>query len=205
MLTIPSGWECRYFQPELPPWLAVEKLHERLGVSASSVLEWDTYVLVPGVSVNVKLRAAAPATVKVKELIEREDDGFELWQTSVDAQLPVDRETWELVGRAASLDLDTARLGATSHHGEALDVLRDSAAASARFVDVVKRRTSFPSESASVEVAEVSVAHVDLESVAFESPDLGAARSLRSRVVEDDLGAPENYVAVCRRILGGSA
>ena len=207
MLTSPpsppdDGWDCRYFQPELPPSLSRASLRQRFGPSEGSAPERDTYLLAPGVHANVKIRSTS-ATVKLKELIRREDDGFELWRTGVDARLPASRQAWDEIARTLSVELDTARLETISDPADALAALRESAE-DVRCVDVVKNRTAFPSDSASVEHADVTVALVKLESVAFESSDLAAARSLRWHLGEEGLGVPESYVDLCRRILGGS-
>lgn len=159
-------------------------------------------MLVPGVNANVKIRSGT-ATVKIKELVEHEDDGFELWRTSIDAPLPASRETWDAIARVLSVRIDTAHVAPASEPGEALDALRGSASA-VRDVEVMKERTSFAADAAQVEVADVTVGGTRLQSIAFESTDLAAARSLRSRLGGRELGSPENYVDLCRRILAAT-
>jgi hypothetical protein len=172
-------------------------------VASGPVSERDTYVLAHGVqAANVKIRWRR-GRVKVKELVEREDDGFELWRTTADVRLPAGPDVWDEVARVLSLQLDTARLGAASHPAGVLEALRRSTDV-IRHVEMTKERTSFAAGSAEVEVAALTLAGTALESIAFESADLAAARRLRSRLAEPGLGEPENYVNLCWRMLARS-
>ena len=147
---------------------------------------------------NVKVRWRT-RTLKVKQLVERADDGFELWRTRLITRLPIARRTWDEIAETLSLEVDKARLAGASDPEEVIVALCNSASA-VGCADVVKERSSFGGPSAHVELAEVIVAESTLRSVAFESADLTAARALRSKLAEDRLGTPENYVALCRRI-----
>jgi hypothetical protein len=160
-------------------------------------VERDTYVLGPDDRLNLKVRART-RSVKVKELVERTDDGFELWRTAMDARLPASAQVWTDVASRLSVELDASPISTLDEPRAVVSTL--CAAGDVRCVELGKERVFFPSSSGHVEVAEIAVSEGAFQTVAFESLDLAPARSLRAALGETDLGPPQNYVAFCSLI-----
>ena len=161
------------------------------------LVERDAYVLGPDIGVNIKVRFRT-GSIKVKQLVDRAGDGFELWRTEKDARLPAHRETWEEVGSRLEVQLDTNRIETLADPGEVVRALCNPAG-KLRCVEVAKDRSSFLVPPGRVELAEVVVAGAIFQSIAFESRTLASARSLRSQLWAAELGAPENYVSFSSR------
>lgn len=161
------------------------------------LVERDAYVLGPDIRVNVKVRFRT-GSIKVKQLVDSAEDGFELWRTETDACLPAPPEIWEEVASRLAVELDVHGIGTLGDPGEVVGALCGPAG-KVRCVEVAKERSSFRVPPGRVELAEVMVAGTVFQSIAFESRTLSCARSLRSRLWGPELGAPENYVSFCSR------
>jgi hypothetical protein len=196
-----ESWECRFFFRALPAELTRERLVDRFGKLEGPLKESDTYLLGRDARLNLKVRARTES-VKIRELLYRAEDGFELWRTPIDARLPAPAQIWRDVVARLSVQRDADRLATLSDPRDAVAGLC-GATGDVRCVEVGKERVFFPMPPAHVELAEVVVAEGVFHSVAFESPDLALARSLRAEFHGIDLGAPVNYVGFCSRIASG--
>lgn len=161
------------------------------------LVERDAYVLGRDNRVNIKVRFRT-GSIKVKQLVDSAEDGFELWRAETDASLPAPPETWEEVGSRLAVELDVHGIGTLGDPGEVVGALCGPAG-KVRCVEVAKERSSFLVPPGRIEVAEVVVAGDVFQSIAFESRTLSSARSLRSRLWRPELGIPENYVSFCSR------
>jgi hypothetical protein len=189
-----EAWECRYFPTTLPPRLGPERLEAALGPPAGPVLDTDVYLLHDDLRSNVKVRRRT-STLKVKLLVDRTPDDFELWRTEVESALPAPaaaRVVAELAGHAARDALGGADL-------DELVELLCGGREGVRCVTVTKRRRFYFTEAARLELAEVVVAGRRLHSVAVESPDLAQARALHAELAGADLGPPDNYLTASER------
>jgi hypothetical protein len=184
----------------LPAAFRRKRLADRFDAERGPVDELDTYLLGSTPDVNVKVRART-RSLKLKGRESRAEDGFELWRTAADASLPAPGAVWADVAALLGVELDVARLAAPADPGEVAALLCRSGGG-VRCVQVQKNRTAFLAPNIQIEVAEVAVADGVFHSVAFESPDLALARSLRREFGSTALGAPENYVAFCARVAG---
>jgi hypothetical protein len=149
--------------------------------------------------VNIKVRTRT-RTVKVKHLLERQDDGFERWRTRSDTRLPAGPDVWKDVASRLSIELDAQEFANRSNPDEVVRALCDSRG-QVRCIEARKTRSFFGEAPAQLELAEIVIAGAVFHSIAFESPDLTSARSLRAQLGGADLGTPENYVTFCSRIL----
>jgi hypothetical protein len=192
-------WECRYFLRALPYGLTREGMAERFRAIDAPLVERDTYVLGADEGLNLKVRART-ASVKVRELVERADDGFELWRTPINAALPAPAAIWTDVASRLSVERDASRLAALSDPHAVAAALCE--AGDVRCLEVGKERVFFRRQEGHVELAEVTVPEGVFRSVAFESPHLAFARSLRAELEGAELGRPENYVRFCLRMAG---
>jgi len=163
------------------------------------MIDNDTYILGEDAHLNIKIRSRT-RTLKVKELADQTDDGFELWRTRSDMPLPAASDTWEDVASRLSIELDTSFLATLSHPRNIVEALC-GAMQGVRCLHVRKNRTSFVAPRAELEVVKIVVAGRAFQSIAFESRLLSCARSLRTHMEATTHGTPENYVAFCSRIL----
>jgi hypothetical protein len=138
-------------------------------------------------------------TLKAKALLDRADDGFELWETRINGPIPASVDVWRdaLALLGAEGEATTLAASPTADH---VCALLGQGATGLTGVELVKDRVFYRLGPAQLEVTEVSAGGQVLQSVAFESPDLGAARDIRRLVAADALGRPENYVSLCQRL-----
>jgi hypothetical protein len=180
-------WEARWFASAFPARLSPERLAELFGPPVGPIVDDDVYLLWPAGRSNVKVRRRT-GTVKLKALVERLGDGFELWRTEVDSTLPAPRWAAELL--AAEVPGGDAA-AATSDVDELLVRLCDGGGV--RCVTVTKSRAFFDEGDARIEMASVRLGRDPVVSLAVESPDLAKARSAQAMLRADDLGATESY------------
>ncbi len=196
-------WECRYFVPELPMRLAHEKVQKISNTSKESV-EKDVYLIASEAATNIKVRKRKQKpSIKIKVLLERKDDGFELWHTEFESALPVLVEVWDDLLPRLRVEGDSQLLAGYSDPDDVVKALC-KVRSNLAYVETEKRRIKYESETATLDVAHVrirtNVTATVLHSVGFESSDLARARELHGQLWADDLGSAENYVSVCSRV-----
>lgn len=209
---IPDTWECRYF-------VDVSKLphefeHDRLRNKKRFFDRWDgphdeddVYFITADSDVNVKLRKPDKSEPSIKLRIRRrhEPDGFELWRTEIDHELPAPAEVWrEVLAALKVVEGNTEELSSLSEPDQVTNELgKAEAILSCTKTRKCRRRYSGP--QGDVEVAWVTACSSDFYSVSFESraPEPGGIRAIRNELLADDLGPPENYVQLLLRISPG--
>ena len=133
-------------------------------------------------------------------MLEREDDGFELWRTQLESVLPAPVRIWRQVLTWLDVDADPALLAGCSTPDEALAAMR-GAAANLACVETSKRRTFYQaSPAARIEVGRITIGAAALSTVVFESRELAEARALRGQFA-GELAGPENYVGLISSII----
>ena len=206
---IPDTWECRYF-------VDVSKLphafqHDCLRKEKRFFDQWegphhenDVYLITADLDVNVKLRQpdASEPRIKLRICRRREPDGFELWRTEIDQELPAPADVWSEVLAALKVVEDNAQeLSSLSEPDQVTHELR-KAKAILSCAETQKDRWRYSGPQGDVEVARVTAPSSDLYSVSFESraPDPAGIRAIRNELPTDDLGPPTNYVQLLSRI-----
>jgi hypothetical protein len=190
-----GAWECRYFPTTLPPRLGSERLEAALGPAVGPVLDTDVYLLHDDLRSNVKVRRRT-STLKVKLLVDRTPDDFELWRTELESALPAPAAAARLVAELAGPTAPDALAGADV---DELVELLCGGGEGVRCITVTKHRRFYFREAARLELAEVVVAGRRLYSVAVESPDLAQSRALHAELAGADLGPPDNYLTASER------
>jgi len=206
---IPDTWECRYF-------VDVSKLphefeHDRLRNEERLFDQWegprhenDVYLITADLDVNVKLRQpdASEPRIKLRICRRHEPDGFELWRTEIDLELPAPADVWSEVLAALKVVEDNAQeLSSLSEPGQVTNEL-SKAEAILSCTEMQKDRWRYSGPQGDVEVARVTAPSLDYYSVSFESidPDPAGIRAIRAALPTDNLGPPTNYVQLLSRI-----
>lgn len=192
-------WECRYFASELPPRLSPRGLRAVLPRLGSTALEEDVYLIGRTRTVNAKIRQRTAtrreASLKVKCQVEEEGDGFRLWRTEIDSELPAGPSVWRLLLSRLGAGADPEALARCRTSQEALRTLEGAVPQ----VRIRKKRRFYGSPEARVESAEVWLPAGALYSVEIESRDVDRARTVRDLVGASDLGEPTDYAELCAK------
>jgi len=189
---IHANWECRYFTSEIPQLFLNRESEKTLGKKWESATEDDIYLLGNNATVNIKLRQRVN-TIKVKSLLERTDDHFELWESTIDSGLPASQETWKFILTLLDARGDLPRLSGSITAADALCTLSNEDR-DLRWVKIWKQRTFYTSDNARVEFAKTIIEQNMLYSIAFESHDLERARITRNKFPTEGLGPEKNYI-----------
>lgn len=199
MVSGTAGWECRYFLSTLPPRFSESKLGSVFGRKRALIEEDDYYLLLgPQTRANIKLRAAGNL-LKMKRRLKALEDGFEFWETVLDASLPVCSDDWKMV--AAELGIDALDEMTTVSSAGVFCTKLVSCHNDVTTLRIVKQRRFYWRGAAQLEVTELQVAKKARASISFESPVLAEARRLRVEFAHSDLGVPKSYVDASREIL----
>jgi hypothetical protein len=159
----------------------------------------DAYLVVQDPSRNIKLRRKT-GTLKLKRMVDRTADGFELWTTVLDCRLPASRQAWETALSWVGVEADPLPLVACRTPDEAIAALTRAAPGFVS-VETVKHRLFYrESGDTRMESARVDIAGTPFATVVFESNELARARALRNRFGVA-LERPENYVALIAAIV----
>ncbi len=194
-----ESWQCRYFVPTLPSRLARKNAGTLFPNAKGPMDDIDVYFIRGGISANVKVRKLR-RTIKIKSLLRETDDWFELWRTDIDHLLPSPVEVWAHVFSTLRIEGDAQLLQDCADPDRVVEVLCGMHS-KLTSVTMVKRRMSYASDSAHIEVVEVEIGSTAFYSIAFESPDLAQARVIRDPSWADDLGKASNYVDLCSKVV----
>jgi hypothetical protein len=196
--TIFTNWECRYFSDKIPRMLLNQETEKLLGEKKETAAEDDIYLLGGDPAINIKFRKRVN-TIKVKTLLERESDNFELWESTIDSRLPAAPETWRAVLTLLDARGDLSQLAVCESAADALNLLC-TANPNLRWVEVWKQRTFYYSGNVRIDSAKTRVGQNVLYSTSFESPDLGLARAARFKFPIAELGEEQNYIEMLLKL-----
>jgi hypothetical protein len=195
----PDVWECRYFFAQLPDAFERDRMLRRFPSVSGPFYDNDVYLLADDATKNIKLRKRTER-IKLKRMIQREDDAFELWRTELDCALPAPLHAWKEVLSWLGINSDESTFLACSSADEALGALR-GAVASLVYLASTKHRLFYPaSPSTRIEASNIEINDAPLSTVVFESTDLADARALRDEFA-CELATPDNYVHLIRSIV----
>ncbi len=205
---IPDIWECRYFVRDSKPPHGFE--HDRLRKEKGFFDKWDgphdendVYFVVADAKVNVKLRKPEKSEPSIKLRVRRrhEPDGFELWRTEIDHELPAPAEVWREVLATLEVKGEIEQLLSCSEPDQVIYELH-KAEPTYSCIKTRKCRWRYSGPQGDVEVARVTIYSFVFYSVSFESnaPDPGGIRAIRDKLRTDELGTPKNYVRLLSQI-----
>ncbi len=200
---IPDTWECRYFvrASKRPPGFE----HDDLRKEKRFFDRWDgphkendVYLITADLDVNVKLRKPKrlQPSIKVRVCRRHEPDGFELWHTEIDHELPAPAEVWKKVLATLNVQCNLINLSNCSQPNEIKALLVENLNLLCK--ETWKSRWRYSGPQGNVEVAKVIIDSITdpYYSVSFESnaPDPSGIRAIRNKPRTDELWTPKNYV-----------
>jgi hypothetical protein len=187
-------WEFRAFG-DVPAAIAERvAAYERRG--AAAVENDDLYFVSSLTDQNVKLRTDS-GLLKLKPLLVRLDEGFELYEESerLVFPMPAPPDAVRMAGGLLGVALD-ARAAVDR---DALVAALEAHAPAIRGVRVRKRRTQYSTGDAWIELAELAFPAASMRSLGIQSASLDAVRALRDALDPARALAPAGYVEACRR------
>jgi hypothetical protein len=186
-----DAWELRWIARDEPTLDAAWTPHSSLDPEFRVVYEHDVYMLTRSDRINVKVRHRENL-LKLKTLVERTDDGFELWRTEFDAPLPAGPERFGEVLDLLGTDGSPERLGAAAGAGEVVEVLEEICDPS-QLVAVHKSRHLFQRGTCCVDEVRFRTGGHTYRSLGVEGSRLDDVRSLVQDLGQHRLGSPRNY------------
>jgi hypothetical protein len=194
-------WEWRAFGPISERLAAEVRAHPiRLGVS--DFRGDDIYLVAPRSDQNVKLRRYTSGWVlKLKLLFETRRGSFELYNESAEFtyRFPVSLDTLKEAARLLEVKLPDAVLStATFIEEDFVKALAESSPAVAE-TKVSKTRSQYQFENGWLELADVTFAKNNVQSVSIHSPDIEVVKEMVNRLQPGDELEPMNYIEACRR------
>jgi hypothetical protein len=186
-----DAWELRWITRDEPTLDAAWTPHSSLDPAFRVVYEHDVYMLTPSDRINVKVRHRENL-LKLKRLVERTDDRFELWRTEFYAPLPAGPERFGEVLDLVGKDGSPERLGAAAGAGEVVEVLEEICDPS-QLVAVHKSRHLFQRGTCCVDEVRFRTGGQTYRSLGVEGSSLDDVRSLVQDLGQDRLGPPCNY------------
>lgn len=194
-------WEWRAFGP-ISERLAAEVRAYPIRLGLSDFRGDDIYLVAPRSDQNVKLRRYTSGWVlKLKLLFETRPGCFELYNESAEFtyQFPVSLETLEETARLLEVKLpDVVLLAATFIEEDFVKALAGSSPEVAE-TKVSKRRSQYQFENGWLELANVSFAKHDTQSISIHSADIEVVKKMVNRLQLGDELEPMNYIEACRR------
>ena len=151
---------------------------------------------------NVKLRRYPSGWVlKHKLLFETRTGSFELYNESAEFtyRFPVDFETLQEASRLLKVELpDTVMATASFIEEDFVKALAESSPGVAE-TRVAKIRSQYQFDNGWLELADVTFAKHNVQSISIHSPDLEIVKKMVNRLQPGDELEPMNYIEACRR------
>ncbi|MEK6322057.1 MAG: hypothetical protein AABN33_10270 [Acidobacteriota bacterium] len=194
-------WEWRAFGP-ISQSLAAEVRAYPVRLGVSDLRGEDIYLVSPHSDQNVKLRRYASGWVlKLKQLFETTPRPFELYNESAEFtyRFPVSRDTLEEAARLLRVKLPGPVLSTASFIEE--DFVKALAESSPAVTEtrVSKKRSQYQFENGWLELADVTFATSEVQSISIHSPDIHVVKEMVNRLQPGDELEPMNYIEACRR------
>jgi hypothetical protein len=194
-------WEWRAFGPISERLAAQVRAYPiRLGLSDFS--GDDIYLVPPRSDQNVKLRRYPGGWVlKLKMLFETRAGSFELYNESAEFTygFPISLHTLEEAARLLEVTLPGAVFSTeTFIEEEFVKALAESSPTVAE-TRVSKTRSQYQFENGWLELADVTFAKHNVQSISIHSPDIEVVRKMVDRLQPGDALEPMNYIEACRR------
>jgi len=194
-------WEWRAFGP-ISERLAAEVRAYPIRMGLSDFRGDDIYLVPPRSDQNVKLRRYTSGWVlKLKLLFETRPGSFELYNESAEFtyQFPVSLGTLKEAARLLEVKLPDADLStATFIEEDFVKALAESSPTVAE-TRVSKTRSQYQFENGWLELADVTFAKHDVQSISIHSPDIEVVKEMVNRLQPGDELEPMNYIEACRR------
>jgi hypothetical protein len=195
----PDIWECRYFFTHPPEAFEHDRMSRRFPSVSGPFDDDDVYLVADDAKKNIKLRRRT-SRIKLKRMIDCEDDGFELWRTELDCPLPAPAQAWTKLLSWLRVKSDARTFLACSTPEEAIEAMR-GAVASFVCVMAFKHRLFYAASPITrIEAGQVEISGTRLSTVVFESTSLNEARALRDQFA-CELETPDNYVGLISSII----
>lgn len=194
-------WEWRAFG-HISERLAAEVRAYPIRLGLSDFRGDDIYLVAPRSDQNVKLRRYTSGWVlKLKLLFETRPGSFELYNESAEFtyQFPVSLDTLKEAARLLEVKLPDAVLSTATFIEE--DFVKAFAESSPTVAEtrVSKRRSQYQFENGWLELADVTFAKHNVQSISIHSPDIEVVKKMVKRLQPGDELEPMNYLEACRR------
>jgi hypothetical protein len=210
--TKPDVWETRYFPAQLPDRFVEFPLRLpqecKYDITLRKILMGrampfhanDVYIISSDQVRNIKVRRQT-GTFKVKLMLDRTADDFELWHIEIECALTDFIKTGSAATSVLKLQPWIGLFSLCKDSHEFSDKLTELYPT--LVMPMRKQGTRYASLGTQLEIAEVEIGGRMISSVSFESPDLEEARALRKILFTESLGPPTNYANLCRDIQSG--
>lgn len=194
-------WEWRAFG-SISERLAAEVRAYPIRLGLSDFSGDDIYLVAPHSDQNVKLRRYTNVWVlKLKLLFETRPGSFELYNESAEFtyRFPVLIDTLERTARLLQVKLSDAVLLTATFIEE--DFVKALAESSPSVVEtrVSKTRSQYQFENGWLELADVTFAKHNVQSISIHSPDIEVVRRMVDKLQPGGELEPMNYIEACRR------
>lgn len=162
----------------------------------------DIYLMAPKNDQNVKLRRSPGASVlKLKLLLETAEGNFERYRESVDFtyRFPISLNRVKQAAQLLEVTLPDSVLALPDFaEGDFVDALVKSSPGIA-VVQVSKKRSQYQFNNGWLELADVTFATQQVQSISIHSPDIDAVKDMLDHLRVDQRLQPMNYIDACRR------